>query len=76
MSNLVAEILLRFVKPSIAALLGLVIYLVAIGAWRARLGRAGAAVLAVAPRPSSCSSRKGRSSRPSLALVHALRSVC
>ena len=30
MSNLVAEILLRLVKPTIAALLGLVIYVVAV----------------------------------------------
>ena len=31
MSNLVAEILLRLIKPTVAALLGVVIYAVAIG---------------------------------------------
>jgi hypothetical protein len=41
-SNLVAEILLRLVKPAIAALLGLVIYLVATG-----LGEPGSVALAL-----------------------------
>ncbi len=42
MSNLVAEILLRLVKPLAAALIGLVIYLVATG-----LGEPGSFALAL-----------------------------
>ena len=47
MSNLVIEILLRLAKAGIAALLGVVLYLVLVGPLRRdRLGRARAAVLA------------------------------
>ena len=42
MSNLVAEVLLRLVKPLAAALLGLVVYLVATG-----LGESGSVSLAL-----------------------------
>ncbi len=47
MSNLVVEILLRLAKAAAAAVLGLVVYAVAVGAARrGRLGRARAALLA------------------------------
>ncbi len=42
MSDLVAELLLRLVKPAIAALLGLVVYLVAVA-----LGEPGSIALAL-----------------------------
>lgn len=42
MSNLVSEILLRLIKPAAAALIGLVIYLVAVG-----LGEPGSIMLAL-----------------------------
>ncbi len=42
MSNLVAEILLRLVKPAIALVLGLVVYLIAIA-----LGEPGSVALAL-----------------------------
>jgi hypothetical protein len=41
-SNLVAELLLRLIKPAAAALIGLVIYLVALG-----LGEPGSVLLAL-----------------------------
>ena len=42
MSNLVAELLLRLIKPTAAALIGLVVYLVAVG-----LGEPGSVTLAL-----------------------------
>ncbi len=42
MSNLVAELLLRLIKPAIALLLGLVVYLVAVA-----LGEPGSVALAL-----------------------------
>ena len=42
MSNLVAELLLRLVKPAMAVLLGLVVYLVAVA-----LGEPGSVALAL-----------------------------